>query len=256
MIKEIKNSLIELGLSDNEIKIYVALTQLGESPASKVAKKADLPRTTAISILDKLALENYLSVHRYKGVNYYEIESPQLLQKKFETRVGVAKQLETILTDMYRSEAKFPFARVYDTKRAVKNFIEKTLLDLPKSSIIYTIDSPLQGHYRKILGEDTNNIMFHLKKKRDLITKTLIPHGMFREIDPVKWKSQNIILKELPEGIDFDASIWFVENLVVFFSGNPPFATAIQHKQIFDSLFSIYDHLWSVSNLKYQPGRG
>jgi len=56
---QLKKVLKELGFKDNEIKVYLALTELGEAPASKVAKKAGLPRTTTIDNLEHLENENF-----------------------------------------------------------------------------------------------------------------------------------------------------------------------------------------------------
>jgi hypothetical protein len=66
-------------------------------------------------------------------------------------------------------------------------------------------------------------------------------------IDPEKLRRQNIIIKEMPEGIKFEASIWFIEDTLVIFSGKPPFIVAIKHGPIAESLKSIYDFLWEIS---------
>jgi sugar-specific transcriptional regulator TrmB len=50
----IQKKLKELGFNDNETKVYLSITKLGESSSANIAKKADLPRTTTISILEKL----------------------------------------------------------------------------------------------------------------------------------------------------------------------------------------------------------
>ena len=150
MIREIHENLKDLGFKDSEIKIYVSLTQLGEATAAQVAKKADLPRTTAISILEKLEKENFLTTNRYRGVTYYWIESPKTISDLFENKVEIARDLNKLLTDLYRSESQFPSARVYDTKSGIKQFIEKMLSSVKKKSIIYTIDVPNKGNYTKI----------------------------------------------------------------------------------------------------------
>ena len=55
----ITRQLKELGFNDNEANVYVALTRLGEANATNIAKKSDLPRTTVISILQKLEKEKW-----------------------------------------------------------------------------------------------------------------------------------------------------------------------------------------------------
>ncbi len=251
MLTEIKNNLQELGFSDNEIKVYVALTKLGESPAAIIAKKAGLPRTTTISILNKLADESYLSTHRYRGSIYYWIETPKTIQGILANKLAIAEQLGGMLTQLYRSETKFPFAHIYDTKKSIRNFIEKTLLNLKPRTIIYTIDTPSVGNYDKIFGEDFRHVFLNLKKQKSITTHTLIPYQTFGDISSKKLHNQNIMIREMPRGIrDFQASLWLIDGQVIFFSGKPPFLISIFHPVINPGIKSIYDFIWDISTPK------
>ena len=93
MKKIIKNQLQELGFNTNEIRVYLALTELGEAKAAAIAKQADLPRTTVISILDKLKNDNYLTAHKYRGTTYYWVESPKTIKESLLYKVDIATDL-------------------------------------------------------------------------------------------------------------------------------------------------------------------
>lgn len=247
MPNQIKTYLKELGFNNNEVSVYIALTQLGEAKAAQIAKKANLPRTTAISILDKLAKENYLTTNKYRGVTFYWIESPKTLAGILETKLDVANHLNILLTGLYRSEAHFPFAQVYDTKTGIKQFIAKILADLPKNSTLYTIDSPGAGNYAKIYSDNYRKILYQQKIKRGVITNTLVPAGYYRKIPDFKLKEQLINIREMPAEINFSSSIWLLKNMLIHFSGNPPFIVAIKHEHIVNSFKSVYDYLWEIS---------
>jgi len=246
MNPEIKNSLKELGFKENEIKIYLAATELGEATASQIAKKASLPRTTAISLLLKLEENHYLSTHKYKGTTYFWIESPKILKESFESKIAIAEKLDSILTDVYHSESDFPFAKVYDSKQSIKKFIEKTLLNLKKKSTIYTIDNPHAGNYDKIFPDDYGKTLAELKNKKQIITHTLVPYGSYKMINPDKLKRQNFVIRELPPTINYPSSLWIIDDMVVHFSGKYPFIVAINHRLITDSLRSVYQFLWDA----------
>jgi len=251
MLTEIKNSLKELWFSGNEIKVYIALTELGESPAAAVAKKSNLHRTTTISILNKLAEENYLSTHRYRGKIYYWVETPKTIQGILANKLAIAEQLGGMLTQLYRSDTKFPFAQIYDTKKGIRNFIEKSLLAIKPHSVIYTIDTPNMGNYDKIFGDDFKNIFLNLKQKKLITTRTLVPYQSFKNIDVKKLKAQNIVIREMPKEInDFQGSLWLMDGQLVLFSGKPPFLVSIFHPIINPSVKGIYDFLWGISTPK------
>lgn len=250
MNESIKNNLKELGFKDNEVKVYIALTQLGEAPASKIAKKTNLPRTTAISILEKLKAENFLSTHKYKGTTQYWIESPKTLKRSLENKIKIADDLNTMLTELYHSEHHFPFADIYDTKASIKNFIEKALIKIKKGAKIYTIDHPGIGNYNKIYSDKFSEVVLALKKKKNTKTYTLVPHDGYKTIRKHKLKQQDITVREMPENIEFKSALWIMEDTVIHFSGQYPFVVAINHKIIAQSMKSIHDFLWNISEEK------
>ncbi|MFA6536949.1 MAG: helix-turn-helix domain-containing protein [Patescibacteria group bacterium] len=250
MNNNIKNLLADYGFKPNEIKVYLALTTLGEAPASKIAKKANLPRTTAISLLEKMADEHLVSAHRYRGITSYWIEAPHQLKEKLQNKLKIAEQLSDLLTELYHSEADFPTAEIHDSKNSVKKFIEKKILSLPKNTTIFTIDTPGAGNYEKIFSEKIGLNLFEMKKKKNILTKTLIPFGNFEKINQQKLQIQNIFIKEMPKEIDFQASLWLLPNELVLFSGKYPFIVSAKHKIITQSIKSIFDFLWQISSEK------
>jgi sugar-specific transcriptional regulator TrmB len=250
MIKQVKNSLKELGFNNNEVKIYIALTQLGEASAAQIAKKSDLPRTTTISILNKMYDQHFLTTHRYHGTTYYWIESPKTLAGALEQKQAIAENLGNLLSDLYRTQSNFPSSQTFDTKSGIKNFISKTIAEMDKKSTIFTIDTPEVGNYAKIYPDNIYKIFLDQKKKKQIQTKTLIPFGTYKNIKQGKLKAQDIEIREMPEGIKFNASLWITKDSLVHFSGAPPFITSIKHEVIISSMRSVYDFIWNMSKTK------
>ncbi len=249
MLKEIKHSLKNLGFSKNEVAVYIALTQLGESPAAKIAKKAELPRTTAASILRQMVEHGYVSAHLHRGTTWYWIESLDTMEHMLKNRIAVARELKGLLSNFYRSEADFPEAKIYDTREAIKTFIEKTLVTLKDGTLIQTMDTPGAANYTKIYSENFDLVLRDLKRKKKIITHTLIPAGSGSDIDPKKVINQGITLREMPAGLEgFQASFWVIDDLFVQFSGRYPFIVAVRHKLISESMRAIFQYLWSVSS--------
>lgn len=246
-IKMIKKQLQELGFNHNETKVYIALTQLGEARAVLVAKKADLPRTTAISILQKLEKEGYITVHKHRGKSIFWIESPHMLKNVFMSKVKMADDLYALLTDLYRSESDFPYAKIYDSKSSIKSFVKRIILQLENKSEICTIENPNFGNYSKIFSEEFFYSMLAMKKEKDIITRSLVTTGSIKNINPQKLQKQSITLREMPEKIDFKASFWIIDDMLVLFSGKYPFIVSIHHRIISSSMKSIFDYLWSIS---------
>lgn len=248
MIQKIKKQLKELDFSENEIKVYVALTQLGESSARLIAKKAELPRTTAISILGGLEKDKFISTHKTRGKTNYWIESPQVLKEHFQCKVGIADDLNKILTDLYRVQADFPYAKIYDTREGIKSFIEKSIYELNKNEEILTIDYPVDSNYQRILSKEFIIIMVGLKKGKNIFTRTLVPKGTSKLSSEENLKNQRIELRELPVGIDFKSSLWIIRDQLILFSGHYPFIVSVRHSLICNSMKSIFEYFWNLED--------
>lgn len=248
MSNDLHTALKELGLNKNEVGVYIALTQQGEAPASAIAKRVGLPRTTTIGILERFQEQGLITSHMYHGRLYYWIESPHVLVEHYQQKVALAEQLKSELAGLYRTHTAFPFGRVYDTKQSIARFIEKLLASATKKSVIYTIDTPSAGNYRKIYGENVEKTILRLKREKQLTTHTLVPHGDLHRIDPEKIRLQRIILKELPPGVQFSASIWLIGDLLIHFSGVPPFAVVIRHPEIVHGMQALFQHFWHSSS--------
>ena len=60
-----------LGFSGNEIKVFLSLAEVGKSPASLIAKRVHIPRTTAYSVLDKLVERGVVSIEHKGSSTFY-----------------------------------------------------------------------------------------------------------------------------------------------------------------------------------------
>lgn len=246
-VEKIIENLKAIGFTDNEIKVYLALAGLGEARATEISKKTGLPRTTVISIMERLSQEGLASTNIYHGRNYYWLETPELLKSNLLKRAEIAGKISTQLSDIYRSSGEFPSANFYQNKKSIRSFIEKFLYDLEKDSIVCTIESPGKGNYRKILGDDYYELLLAGKKKKNVFTKSLVPYEAEKLIDESKIKIQNIEIRVMPKEIAFDASLWLANSTVVHFSGKPPYLAAIKQKSIYSGQLSIFNFLWSIS---------
>ncbi len=97
---ENKVTLKNLGLSDIEADIYMALLKLGGSQASKIAKDVGIKRTTVYPILKKLAEAGFVTVYFKKNRRYYYAQKPQrvaaLFGKKLDSFYAMIPLLEQL----------------------------------------------------------------------------------------------------------------------------------------------------------------
>jgi HTH-type transcriptional regulator, sugar sensing transcriptional regulator len=94
---DIEIPLKEYGLSEKEIKVYLALLPLGTVNLQQIAKRLDFPRTTVYNTLNQLTEKGLVSRIEKKGVNHFTAAEPEKLSAKLEER---KKLIESIIPNL------------------------------------------------------------------------------------------------------------------------------------------------------------
>ena len=120
-------------LSEKEAAVYFALLELGKSTVSRIARSANINRTTGYDILDRLVRLGLASVSGKEPKQEYVAESPDNLEKLLESRIAKsreklkkAKDLIPQLKSMHNVQER-PKVRFYEGTEGLKQVYEDTL---------------------------------------------------------------------------------------------------------------------------------
>jgi sugar-specific transcriptional regulator TrmB len=86
-----------IGLSDKEIKVFIASLQLGSSTVNEISKKSKIFRTYCYDLLEKLVEKGIVNYSIKSGVKYYESVDPSTLLKIEQDRL---EQLKSIIPNL------------------------------------------------------------------------------------------------------------------------------------------------------------
>lgn len=89
----VEQELKLLGLNELDVKVYLALLELGESLASDIAKKSNIPRTSIYDILERLEKEGLVSfiVKDYK--KYFFSADPKTIIETLDYKKNKIKEI-------------------------------------------------------------------------------------------------------------------------------------------------------------------
>ncbi|MDO8511879.1 MAG: helix-turn-helix domain-containing protein [bacterium] len=125
---EIKSYIENLGLTEKEAAVYLALLQLGQAPVQTISRKADIVRPTAYVVLDSL-IHKGLCKKGLIGKKTVFIASPpedldNLIRKRerdaHEQRVRLHHLLPE-LRALYALSEERPSIRLFEGKEGLKN---------------------------------------------------------------------------------------------------------------------------------------
>ena len=138
----LETTLEQLGLTDNQIKIYLALLQTGESTIQEVMAKTKIKRTTIYKSLDNLVARGLVTFQDQGWHRKYFAENPKkaILSIREEKRKVDEKEKKFFeimpeLVSIYNSMPAKPKIRFYEGIDGLKQATEETLL-MPKGSEI------------------------------------------------------------------------------------------------------------------------
>lgn len=130
---ELAQNLEQLGFSDKEAQVYLALLELGKGTVSTIAQKAGIHRTTGYSVLSALVSKNIVTVSGKEPKQEYVAESPEtitaLLREKIsqlQNQLSQAEELVPTLRSMHSVRGR-PKVRFYEGTKGLEQVYEDTL---------------------------------------------------------------------------------------------------------------------------------
>ena len=112
--------LEDIGLTNAEIKVYLALLELGESKAGQVIKKTRLQNSVVHMTLHKLVDKSLISFIKKVDGKHYQATNPQNIIKFIEEK---KKRFQTILPELLSKQKKQEKqeAEIYEGFKGLKN---------------------------------------------------------------------------------------------------------------------------------------
>lgn len=147
----IKDKLQELGFSEKEVEVYLALLEMGSAIASDIAKKTKLNRSTTYVILESLEKRGLISVTDRRGATLYNSTPPeQLIQylegmaKRYTSLAADTKKLLPQLKSSRRESAPTPRVQLFEGSEGVKTVYEDTLASLEEMRVYASFENSAQ----------------------------------------------------------------------------------------------------------------
>lgn len=123
----IKDELIEIGLTENEAKTYLAALELGEATVVRIAKKSGVKRTTTYLSVETLKEKGFLTMLKKKKKTFFYAEDPRILQEKIEERKKAIDRIVPQLLSITNLIDKKPKITFYEGLEGIKDVYRDTL---------------------------------------------------------------------------------------------------------------------------------
>ena len=234
----LQKQLQQLGFGKNEIKIYLALFELGKSRAGELIDHTKLHRNIVYQDLEDLVKRDLVTKIEVKGVFEYSANNPESLVDEFANKKQLSQQIAKELIKKQKEPARE--IAVYEGMEGLKKSRNKMLKYSAKDELfVFAVDSisKIEKYWRT----------FHKKRDAKGIKMKMLYERKADKAD-VAWRDglPNSQAKYLPfsQGLP----IWFAgigEHLEVGIPGDNPLTFNIKSKEAVNGFKTFFDYFWN-----------
>lgn len=248
----IKNILEKVGFSEKEIKVYLAIIEIGQTTASIIAKKTKLNRTTMYDILDNLIRKGLVSKYKKESKTYFNALSPEKLLNYLDRE---KEEKEKIIEDQKESIKKIlpqliSMQNIYSKNKPKVQFFEgeKGMREAYEDSL--TSDGLILAYANvEEMHKGLPNFFPNYYKRRaenKIHIKTILPQNKESIARAKKNKKEMRTTKFLPdEKMIFSPEINIYNNKILFVSWKEEMAIIIESKELADFHKLTFELVWN-----------
>jgi sugar-specific transcriptional regulator TrmB len=247
-IAQITEKLAEIGLTPNQITVYLELIKAKKCRANAIIKSAKLHRSIVYTCLDDLLTKGLVSKLTQNGVAIFEATSPKNLVEMMDAKRRTA---ETVADDLSKIMEQAPRdIRIFEGDEGVLKARERSL-DLKSDETVYVL-----GVSQLTTTPAYESMWLPYHKKR--ISKGIKAKLFFdRTSSPEQVASRNAMSLTQAKRLPFDLPAWFEVYGQTFAVGVPaqdPVVFSMNSPEASAALKNFFEYLWN-QNVLVETGR-
>ena len=237
--EEIVKVLESIGLTKNEISVYLDLIKVGNSSALDISRRTDLHKSTIYDTLDKLIEKGFVLIsHEENRKTFLPLEPKDLLNYHKLTEINLKKiipELDKIYTKKFEERK----VSVMEGIKSMKNMILH-LLDDKSEILLYGMPKEVKEMLGPFLKE------FHDKRiKRKIPFKGIYNQDAINRIRELN-SLQLTEARYFPSTYNSSISTMICQNKVILqYWDMPAYAIIIENEAIAKSYKNYFNILWN-----------
>ena len=238
----IKETLKNLGMTQNEVEVYLTLIETGELSVNDIGSKSGLHRQVCYDALDRLLEKGFVSYISKNNKKFFKALEPKKLidyldEKKDEINSILPKLDSLFKTENQETEVELIKGR--NVLRTIYNDIFNTLKKSKDDLFIMGVEET------KFLEFDKIAIKQHiLKMKKNHLKEKLLS----KESTSTFFESSQSEYKLIPDNLfNPNPTHIYGDKLAILIWGKPTYGIIIKNKQVADANRKYFQMLWKIA---------
>ncbi|MDP2631588.1 MAG: helix-turn-helix domain-containing protein [Candidatus Uhrbacteria bacterium] len=239
------SSLVRIGLTRNEAKVYICLLKIIEGTAFQISKRSDIPRTTTYTALESLKAQGLVTSFRKNNVLYFTAENPKQI-------LTILKHKQELMDELLPSLQALSVGT--DIQPSVKMFTGTQGMKLAFEDILETLERTGQktlyaAAYPGVMDALPKYYHAWVKRREELgvHTKMIVPESTRNQ--KLFYEGHNREVRFMPEPYLYQSAMDIYANKIVYFSvkEGTTYSIIVESPTIADAFLKFFlfafDHL-------------
>lgn len=232
--------LKELGLTDNEIKVYLILLENGILNPTKIAEKTGMHRSYIYDTLERLLDRGVINTVLVNNKKHYQPVDPKVLRETFELKLRKLNAILPNLSGLFQATKEETRVELHRGKRVYRTLLKYLIANMKKNDIIYVLganESAIESVEPIYLKQ-----YFNIIKEKNVKEKIIIAKGN------KKIKQEGLIYKELNSKCLDETTIAIHHSKVfIFIWGNPYYLIMLENLKVANTYKKQFELMWNIA---------
>ncbi|MCH2189277.1 hypothetical protein MK079_05630 [Candidatus Gracilibacteria bacterium] len=241
-MQKLIDTLVQIGMSEPQAQVYLAILENGASLTTEVAKKTGLKRTSVINYINELLQVGYLSQSLRGKRVVYIAESPEFILKKLEDqKEKFATQLPELNT-LFVGGSGTTNIRYFEGKTGLRQIYQEVSTQFQPIKSFFSIEQ----HLSTLTVGDMDLFMANLKKYGNTLHDLLEDTPFAREFMKTRLFAEKTNTW-LPTTFKIPIDLMVYGNCIAMISFKKQMGVIIENMDMANFHRTVHEHLFEVS---------
>lgn len=241
--------LEKIGMTGGEVRVYMALLDLGVSSVGKIIDKSHITSSKVYLILERLEQKGLVSHIIKNNVKYFQATNPKRLldymnekKKELEKETEEIKKIIPELSMKKKIVSEIQETTMYQGYKGIETAMLDFIDSLTKGDeyLVFGAKGPFGKKYELMVRR------FYMKKAKKGIRTRLIYNNKYRSVSDLFKGIPHTKLRFI-ETITPSTIVISKEKILIITYSEESRAVLIQSKQIAESFWSFFESMWLVA---------
>jgi sugar-specific transcriptional regulator TrmB len=235
-----EKELEELGLSENETKIYIVLLEHGMLNPTEIAKKTGLRRTYIYDAVEGLLDRGIVNTVLLDNKKHFQAVDPAILRENFELKLRHLDEVLPKLSDLFKSAKEETTVELHRGKKVYSTLLKDLVSNIKKKDVVH------------LLGVDEEKLEsaepVYLKQYLNILREKNVRERIIIKKGGKKFKGPSLSYRELDEKfIGETTTVIFQSKVYIFIGGSPNYLIIIQSPRVAETYRRQFELLWKIA---------